>query len=245
MPSRHHRTVDRVTSIIEMVARAPHGLSLAEIATRLDAPKSSVHQLLNGLVATGYLMELGREYGLGPAPFVLTLMGNRLAAQEIHHELFLELQQHVRRSIAVGVRVGDALIYVDHAGNDPALEFTARNHSRRSLYATASGKTILANLPIEKMDELLLTAPHQERQNVDAFLAELPDIRCTGLTYNRSATVPGVYAVATAFCSPAGEFVGSVCALGSHDLEPRLVRTGRSMQKFLAERRRGPARRAG
>jgi DNA-binding IclR family transcriptional regulator len=245
MPSRHHRTVDRIAAIIEMVSTAPRGLTLADIAVRLDAPKSSIHQLVNGLVATGYVVETDRRYGLGPAPFVLTLAGNRLAAQELDHELVKQLQQHLRRSIAVGIQVGDTLIYIDHAGDDPALEFTARNHSRRSLYSSASGKLVLANLPIEKMDELLLTARHEERRNVENFLAELPEIRRTGLSYNRSATVAGVYSVAAAFCTPAGKFVGAVAALGAKDMEPELERTGRRMQKFLAEHRRGPARQAG
>lgn len=238
MPLRHHRTVDRVTRIVEMVSRSPRGLTLTEITARLDAPKTSVHQLLNGLVATGYVIEIDRRFSLGPAPFLLTLTGNRVAAQEIDHDLFVRLQQQLHCSIAVGVQVGDTLIYVDHVGDDPALEFATRNYSRRQLYATASGKIVLANLPIKEMNELLLSAPHREEHNVEIFLRELPAIRQSGLAYNRSATVPGVYAVATAFCTPTGEFVGSVCALGSQELEPRLPQIGRSMQKFLADQRR-------
>lgn len=234
MPSRHHRTVDRITTIVEMTGRSPRGLTLAEIATRLEAPKSSVHQLVNGLVATGYLVETDRRFVLGPAPFVLALTGNRVVARELDHALLVRLRHELGCSLAVGVRVGDALIHVDYAGDEPALEFTARSHSRRSLYASASGKIVLVNLRPRERDELLLSAPREDEARVETFLAELPEIRETGLAYNRSATVPGIHAVATAYRGATDDFVASVCAFGRRELEPRLTEIGWSMQRFLA-----------
>lgn len=233
MPPRHHRTVDRITQIVEAVSRSPHGLTLAEISGRLQAPKSSVHQLLNGLSATGYVVEQGGRFVLGPAPFVLTLLGNQVAAQQIDHDVFRRLSQRIRCSVAVGIRVGDALIQIDCAGDDPALEFTARVHSRRSLVAASAGKILLAALPVAEMDQLLLDLSLTEEEHVQAFLAELPEIRRTGLAYNRSVTVPGLYAVATAHRNTAGQFVASVSAIGRKELEPRLERVGRGMQRFL------------
>ena len=55
MPARPHRTVDRVIQIRETVSLRPRGVSLAELATALDAAKSSVQELTNGLLARGYL----------------------------------------------------------------------------------------------------------------------------------------------------------------------------------------------
>jgi hypothetical protein len=48
MPARPHRTVDRVIQIRETVSLRPRGVSLAELATALDAAKSSVQELTNG-----------------------------------------------------------------------------------------------------------------------------------------------------------------------------------------------------
>ena len=47
MPARHHRTVARVIGIMEEVSRVGGGVSLAELAERLDAPKSSIQELTN------------------------------------------------------------------------------------------------------------------------------------------------------------------------------------------------------
>lgn len=202
-----------------------------------------MHQLIGGLVATGYVVESAGRFLLGPAPFVLTLLGNKAAAQQVDHDLFVRLSQRIRCSVAVGIRVGDALIQIDCAGDDPALEFTARSHSRRSLIATASGKIVLANLPVPEMDQLLLDCPPQDKEHVETFLRELPEIRATGLAYNRGVTLRDVVVVATAHRNPAGEFIAAACALGRGDLEPRLTRVGRAMQRFLAENTAGGVQR--
>ena len=51
MPARPHRTVDRVTGILETVSLSPRGVTLAELATALGAAKTSLAELTNGVLA--------------------------------------------------------------------------------------------------------------------------------------------------------------------------------------------------
>lgn len=205
--------MDRVAAILELVAPARDGLTLVDLAGRLGAPKSSVHELVNGLLATGYLVEHDHRIALGPAPFVLALTGNSTAARALDRELLPRVHRTLGCSVLIGVRVGRSLVYVDQIGDESALEFASRNHSRRSLYATSSGKAILAALPVREMDDLLHSAPSAERDDVERFLAELPSIRATGLAFNPGRTVPGIDAVATALRREGGDLVGAVCAI--------------------------------
>jgi DNA-binding IclR family transcriptional regulator len=46
-----------VTTILEAAAAHPEGVKLTALSVLLDAPKSSVHGLVNGLLATGYLLD--------------------------------------------------------------------------------------------------------------------------------------------------------------------------------------------
>lgn len=237
MPPRHHRTVDRLAAILEAVAPAPQGLTLSALANRLDAPKSSVHELVNGLLATGYLVERDHRVSLGPAPFTLMLSGNRLAAQEIERDLLPRIHDAVGCSVLIGIQVGMSLVYIDHIGEEPALEFAARNHNRRSLYGTASGKAILACLPGRDMDALLHSAMPNEQEEVDRFLSELPDIRTTGLAFNLGLTIPDVFSVATPLRRADGALIGAVCAVARGDSRERLPDIGHQMQELLAKRR--------
>ena len=96
MPARPHRTVDRVIEIRETVSLSPRGVSLAELAAALDAAKSSVQELTNGLLARGYLIEEDRRFHLGPGPFILAARANKLAAVSLDHRFVAELAQAAR-----------------------------------------------------------------------------------------------------------------------------------------------------
>ncbi len=81
MPSRpaaaerapqNHRTIDRVTRILEEVVYKP-GMSFAELVRALDTPKSSMHGFIRGLLAKGWIYENQRRFYLGPAVYGLTL----------------------------------------------------------------------------------------------------------------------------------------------------------------------------
>src|ERR1700739_4948785 len=110
MPAHPHRTVDRVTGILETVSLSPRGVTLAELAAALDAAKSSVQELTNGLLARGYLIEEEHRFHLGPGPFILAARANKLAALSLNHEFVAELTQVLDCTVLVGVRGGDSIV---------------------------------------------------------------------------------------------------------------------------------------
>ena len=173
-------------------------MTLAELATALDAAKSSVQELTNGLLARGYLVEDDGRFHLGPGPFILAARTNKLAALSLDHRFVVELNRVLGCNVLVGVRVGDAIVFVDHVGQEsPGLTYVARTHARRPLYTSAAGKTLLANLPDDEMYRLLDLAGPERADEVRRFLAELPEIRATGLAFNRGATFADAFVVAT------------------------------------------------
>ena len=156
MPARPHRTVDRVTGILETVSLSPRGVTLAELANALDAAKSSVQELTNGLLARGYLVEEDGRFHLGPGPFILAARANKLAALSLTTGWWSSCSTLLGCNVLVGVRVGDAMVFTDYAGQEsPGLTYVARTHARRPLYTSAAGKTLLANVPDDEMYRLL------------------------------------------------------------------------------------------
>jgi DNA-binding IclR family transcriptional regulator len=235
MPARPHRTVDRVVQILDTVSLSPRGVTLAELATVLDAAKSSVQELTNGLLARGYLIEEDRRFHLGPAPFILAGRGNKLAALSLDHQFVAELAEALDCTILVGVRVGDAIVFVDHVGDEsPSLTFVARAQARRPLYSSAAGKTLLANVPDDEMYRLLDLASPDQAEAVRQFLAELPEIRSRGLAFNRGATFPGARVVATPLLAPDGGLIAAISAAVDDGEEDRLDDLGEELKKAVA-----------
>jgi len=235
MPARPHRTVDRVIEIRETVSLSPRGVSLAELAAALDAAKSSVQELTNGLLARGYLIEEDRRFHLGPGPFILAARANKLAALSLDHQFVAELGEVLGCTVLVGVRVGDAIVFTDRVGEEsPSLTFVARTHARRPLYTSAAGKTLLANVPDGEMNRLLDLAGPEQAGEVRQFLTELPEIRSRRLAFNRGVTLTDAFAVATPLLAADGSLIAAISAAVDASEADRLDEIGEQLKKAIA-----------
>ena len=194
---------------MEVASRASGGVSLAELAARLEAPKSSIQELTNGLLATGYLVERERRFLLGPGAFVLSLHTAGLPLRLVRHDELERAQERVGVSLFVGARVGDDQVFVDQAGADVLMDFVSSTHPRRPLLTTATGKVILSYIPSAERNDFLQRMEHEQPALVEAFLEEFAEIRATQLAYNHASTVPGRYAVATPLIDPEGSFLAA------------------------------------
>ena len=137
-------------------------------------------------------------------------------------------------TVLVGVRVGDAIVFVDHVGAEsPALTFVARTHARRPLYTSAAGKIVLANIPDDEMYRLLELAGPEQASDVRQFLAELPDIRSRRLAFNRGVTLADAFAVATTLLAPDGSLIAAIGAAVDASEAGRLDDLGQELKKAV------------
>jgi DNA-binding IclR family transcriptional regulator len=194
-PLREHRTVSRVTTILELVASASAPVTLNIIARSLDAPKSSVHGLVKGLEATGYLMHDGDGYTVGPAVSLLARQDNpplRIAARRALHTL----QAETGETATFCIRVGDSVVYVERVESDQVIRYAPPLNVRRPIYPTSAGKVFLAYLPVRQRAKLMTLAGGPASVTPES-LAELESVPALGFATNRGETVPDVYAVAS------------------------------------------------
>src|SRR5262245_19690716 len=163
--SRHapdnHRTIDRVTRILEEVVYNP-GITFSELVRVLGASKSSVHGFIRGLLAKGWLYEEQRGFYLGPAVYGLTLASGRIRAGHVTYEELHALHEKTGVAVFLGVQAGDDLIYIAETGSDPVTGFAARSNIRRRLLDTAGGKALLAERPdVERESYLRRHSAHE------------------------------------------------------------------------------------
>ncbi|WP_433872396.1 IclR family transcriptional regulator [Saccharopolyspora sp. CA-218241] len=192
--AKEHRTVSRVTTILEAVAADPHGVRLNVLAGVLDAPKTSVHGLVKGLVANGYLHEHDGAYLLGPAVgALLAPPGNPLIDAARPH--MRDLRERFDETVMLGALVGDSVVYLDTIESTQLIRYSAPLRKRRPIYPTSTGKCLLAHLPAPHRDEYLRAhvADPAER---DRVAQELDEVRTERVARNRGETVPDVSAVA-------------------------------------------------
>jgi DNA-binding IclR family transcriptional regulator len=207
---QNHRTIDRVTRILEEVVYNP-GRTFAELVRTLGAAKSSVHGFISGLLANGWLYEEQHRFYLGPAVYGLTLASGRIRAGLVTHEDLVALEQETGVAAFLGVQAGDHLIYIAEAGSDHVTGFEARSNIRRTLLITAGGKALLAERPDAERDAYLRRRSAEEDDLVNAFLDEYDTIKRTRIATNAHR---GRFAIATTVHNRSGDAVASITLVG-------------------------------
>jgi DNA-binding IclR family transcriptional regulator len=239
---QNHRTVDRVTQILEEVVYHP-GMTFVELVRALGAAKSSVHGFIQGLVAKGWLYEEQHRFYLGPAVYGLTLASGHIRAGLVTHADLALLHEETRVPVFLGVQAGEHLIYIAEAGSDDVTGFEARSNIRRTLLSTAGGKALLAARGQFQRETYLRRCNRDESELVDRFLQEFD-----GISKSRIATninVSGTrFGLATTVHNRAGEALASVTLVGSAaDVKPRLAKLSKILLKHVdswAERSLAP-----
>jgi len=218
---QNHRTVDRVTRILEEVVYKP-GMTFAELARALEAPKSSVHGFISGLLAKGWLYEMDHRFYLGPAVYGLTLASGHIRAGTVTHADLVALHDATGLAVFLGVQAGDHLIYIAEAGSDAVAGFEARSNIRRTLLVTAGGKALLAERSDAEREAYLRRRSPEEAQLVDVFLDEFEEIRRTRIATN--VRLSGTrFAIGTTVHNQFGEPVAAITLVGpSPQVQPRV-----------------------
>jgi len=230
----NHRTVDRVTQIVEEVVYNP-GMTFVELAKALQAPRSSVYGFIQGLKAKGWLYEMNRRFYLGPAVYGLNLASGHLRAGMVSHDDLAQLHHDTGVTAFLAVRAGDHIFSVAEAGSDTIVDFEARTNIRRTLVATAAGKALLAARAPAEVEAYLRSLGENERGMVASFLSEYNEIRNTGIATNLRLS-GSRFAVAAVVRNKSGEAVAAVTLVGrTEDLQSRKEELAAVLLKHTAQ----------
>jgi DNA-binding IclR family transcriptional regulator len=240
-PPQNHRTVDRVTRILEEVVYNP-GMTFVELVRALGAAKSSVHGFMRGLLAKGWLFEEGNRFYLGPAVYALTLASGHIRAGMVTHPDLVALHDETGLAVFLGVQAGDHLIYISEAGADDIEQFDARSNIRRTLLMTAAGKALLAaRSDADRM--AYLRRSNVSPELVEGFLGEFDEIRKTRIATNLRKS-GARFAIATVVHNASGEAIAAVTLVGpTKEVQPRAQKLGKLLLKRVnawAERSLSP-----
>jgi DNA-binding IclR family transcriptional regulator len=229
---QNHRTIDRVTRILEEVVYNP-GMTFAELVRALHAPKSSVHGFLRGLLAKGWIYEEKHRFYLGPAVYGLTLASGHIRAGLVTHADLVALQEKAGVAVFLGVQAGDDLIYIAEAGSDQIMGFQARTNIRRTVLATAGGKALLAAQPAAEREKFLRRHSARETELVSKFLEEYEEIKATRIATNFTMKAKR-FAIATTVHNQSGEAVASVILVGpTPKVHPRAKKLGQLLLRHV------------
>jgi DNA-binding IclR family transcriptional regulator len=159
---RRSPPTERVIRLLDLLARQPsEGLSLSELARRLDISKATGLGIAGALTRAGYLVraEDTKTYTLGPA-----LLGLGRAASEAFSSLTFarpelrRLNQELGLAASVSTLAGDKIVLLDRTGPQGELDRMLQA-GQRYPYTHPSGCVLAAWLSDAEIDQWLADYP--------------------------------------------------------------------------------------
>ncbi|WP_375444748.1 IclR family transcriptional regulator [uncultured Fibrella sp.] len=151
--------VVKALDILEFIARdADRAHSLTEIAEGLNMHQATCVNIMQTLVEKSYLEHLGRKKGYRLGPMAYNLTNNLSYSQHLvaaAKEVMDELTAQFNETSILGVIRNQKRFIVHLVNSDQDLQ--VRSRTERSLYETATGRLLLAYLPLKDRDNLIAT----------------------------------------------------------------------------------------
>ncbi len=212
------QSIARAFTILDEVSKAnDYGLSLSEIADKIDLPISTVYRLVQNLIAWQYLAEKDNgNYTLG---FTFLTFGNivkrDLVLTNYARKYMEELNQKTKETIYLAIldKVAGDIIYIDKLESQRNIKLAAGVGTHNYIHSTANGKCLVAKLGGDKLQKMLsakgmpqLTA--HTIADFSKFTAEIKKVREAGYAVDDLENEPGVRCVA----APIYDYTGSIVA---------------------------------
>ena len=187
---RHFVTaLARGLAVLSCFRATDNMLSNGEIAARCKLPKSTVSRLTYTLTETAYLEYVADRtmYRLGTAALAIgtAMLSSRIGVRLLARPLMQELAEYSRSVVALGVRVGVGIIYVETCRTKSTLTLTLDVGSRVPLASTAIGRAYYAaaseaerKLIVRELRETEGSRWPRIRADLEAALAEAERVGC-------------------------------------------------------------------
>lgn len=264
LPPRDPRAVDEMASgdssddvrrlrplaVLEHLTEAPQALTLAQLASMMKVPKSTLMRLLRSMELHGYVLHMPAERGFVPGVKAVSLGLRTLRGSNIRRECRAVLRNLVLKTgETCNLTVPDAgrVFYVERVETTEPLRMHLRPGTWVPMHCTASGKLFLASMSLLERRSVLAhlvlsrATPRSivVRQELEI---ELERIARLGIGIDNEELVRGMVAIAVPVLGRDNKVVAAVAChaptarLSLDDLltsEPHLRAAAESMRTIL------------
>ncbi|ALV28496.1 IclR family transcriptional regulator [Pannonibacter sp. Q-1] len=196
------QVIARAAAILRVLRDHTEGMSLGQIAEKVDLPRSTVQRIVGALQAERLVIasSSGGSIRLGPEITALSEATHYNVVEECRLHLS-ELSRKLGETADLSVLRGAGMIFLDQVPGTHRLRTVSAVGDVFPLTTTANGRAALSLLP-EAQARTLVEAEWARRKlpaDWPAFAALLAQVRETGLAYDRDEHTGGISAIGFAF----------------------------------------------
>ena len=212
------QSLSRGLSVLSVLAESSSPLNLTEISHQLRLSKSTIQRLTFTLLQLGYLNrnKETKKFRLGPKILSLGFAAIRnLDLKEVAYPYLEETSREVGETVNLAVLDGTEIVYVERIRTQQILNINLNVGSRLPVHCTSMGKTILAFLPNNRLEEVLkkIELPSLTSLTITSkkgLKKELGKIARRGFAINNEELSNGLRSVAAPIKNHNGEVIAAV-----------------------------------
>jgi DNA-binding IclR family transcriptional regulator len=228
MPDNDKRVIKSIGTAFDIVEiiRKQNGIRLNELADVMEKSPSTLHQYLQTLLQSEFLVKVGQEYHLS---YRFLDYGEYVRQRNPLFEIASVKVEHLADSTGERAQFvvpeHQQVVVLHTVVGDQAVKAGVRTGQRLPMHATAAGKAMLAHYSHSRVEEILesrgLTKITEHTiTDEEELLETLEGVRETGVAFNDQEDTSGLRAIGCAIQDSDGIPVGALSVSGpSHRLE--------------------------
>ena len=208
----------RGLSVVSAIAESKTPLRFADLQSRLEVPKATLHRLLASLHLEGMVRfeESSQTYRVG---YRLLELANTAWKQsdvrDFAYPLMLDLAEVSAESVQLAVLVDSNAVYLSQVESEQSIRYSVSVGDKSPVYCSGVGKAMLAMLPADQQDALIQSLEFkrytQQTITTPALLRrQLSDIRKIGFAMDNEEHQHGVRCVASAIIDSMGMPIAAI-----------------------------------
>ncbi|MDF5752862.1 IclR family transcriptional regulator [Spongiactinospora sp. TRM90649] len=196
-------SVARAVRILELLASAPDGLTLTEVARALDFPPSSALAICTTLRQSGLAHRTReRRYVLGPGVLALAEQYTRGRLPALFMRACRDVLPDNRETVVLAVREWHEVVYLAQRPGNRPLAVNYHLGMRLPAHTTASGKASLSTVSDDQVGEIYSVSRSAAEPDLGQLIEDLRKTRERGYAIDDEETAPGMVCLGVPIAAP-------------------------------------------
>jgi DNA-binding IclR family transcriptional regulator len=206
------QVIARAAAVLRALEGEQSGLSLAQIAERVNLARSTVQRIVDALRAEQFVIAATPTSGVRLGPALIRLAASASVDFDlITRPLMAKLSQRLGETVDLSVLKGFSAIFTDQIQGAHRLRAVSAVGDSFPLHCTANGKALLSIMPKQDLERFLCEPLARLTPSTIIKSAELraaiDSCRRTGIAFDTEEHTEGICAVGTAFLDPLGRCI--------------------------------------
>ncbi len=231
------QVISRAADILRLLGQDTGGLSLGQIATRVNLPRSTVQRIVAALAVEGFI---STEKGYGGIRLGGEIQTLAAAAGSTSRDRLRPIMQRISdetgETVDLAILDGDHMLFLDQVVGSHRLRTVSSIGERFPLTTTANGKASLAIMDPGLAHKLILAELDGDpAKPLSAVLSEIESVRQGALARDENEHTEGVCALGFALRDPSGDIYAVSTPVPATRYERIKDRLEDAMRRYLMD----------